>query len=108
VGFAAVGFAHAGLAAEPEPLVVLTDEEMAARVARKRELLQQRQQGGAGRDQGLESSIRSDVNPEAAQNLRARSLVENARASLEKQEELKSRSKAQKRDDLCEMLGRGC
>ena len=29
-------------------------------------------------------------------------------AKWSKQQELKARSKAQKRDDLCEMLGRGC
>ena len=96
-------------------MVMLTDEEMAARVARKRELILQKE--GASKDYqevakdsqaAIESSIRSDINPEAGQNLRSRSLADNARASLAKQDELKSRSKKQKRDDLCEMLGRGC
>ena len=33
---------------------------------------------------------------------------EASRKRQAKQEELKTRNKAQKRDDLCEMLGRGC
>ena len=97
---------------------VLTDEEMEARVARKLELL--RQKDSAGRsppDPGAqqtfnqriyESNIRSDYNPDAAVSLRSRSFVDNAKASLEKQKELQKRDKKQKRDDLCEMLGRGC
>ena len=38
--------------------------------------------------------VRSDINPEASQNLRSKSMVENAKASLEKQEEMKKRDKA--------------
>ena len=109
-------------AAEPEPLRVLTEEEMEARVARKMELLRQRDAAATGRSspamdpgeqqifnqQIYESSIRSDFNPDAGVNLRSRSIIDNAKASLAKQEELKKRDKKQKRDDLCEMLGRGC
>ena len=91
--------------AEEAP-VVLTDEEMAARVARKTELL--RAQSRVGGSAALDSAIRSDVNPEAAINIRSRSVLENAKLALVKQEELKKRDKQQKRDDLCEMLGRGC
>ncbi len=83
---------------------------MAARVARKQELLraQARGGGGGGGNGGMDGYIASDINPEAGVNLRARSAIDNAKIALAKQEELKKRSKAQKRDDLCEMLGRGC
>ena len=40
--------------------------------------------------------------------LRGRSVIDNAKTALAKQDELKKRDKKQKRDDLCEMLGRGC
>mmetsp|Transcript_10393 Transcript_10393/g.13568 ORF Transcript_10393/g.13568 Transcript_10393/m.13568 type:complete len:170 (-) Transcript_10393:48-557(-) len=83
----------------------LTDEEMAARIARKLEL----QKGTYLKNREVSSTeIRSDVNPQAAVNLRSRSTVDNAKIALEKQQELKKRDKMQKRDDLCEMLGRGC
>mmetsp|Transcript_5474 Transcript_5474/g.10419 ORF Transcript_5474/g.10419 Transcript_5474/m.10419 type:complete len:151 (+) Transcript_5474:2-454(+) len=101
---AVTGFPKPSLAAEDN--TVLTDEEMAARVARKMELLQARKSGG-GRLVSA-TDVRSDVNPEAGENLRARSAIENARIAMEKQNEMKNRSKQQKRDDLCEMLGRGC
>ena len=79
--------------------VVLTDEEMAARVARKQELLRRQASGMSSSSRGgLDGYIASDINPEAGANLRSRSVLENAKASLAKQEELKSRSKAQKRD----------
>ena len=92
-----------------EPLIVLTDEEMAARVARKQELLRAKAAGGtASTQRGLDGAIRSDINPDAGVNLRSRSMLENAKATLAKQEELKKRDKKQQRDDLCEMLGRGC
>jgi hypothetical protein len=100
---AAMSFAPAAFADEG---TVLSDEEMAARLARKREL-----QKAASNGQQLmkaASDIRSDVNPEAGTNLRSRSFVDNAKIAMEKQEEMKSRDKAQKREDLCEMLGRGC
>ena len=83
----------------------LTDEEMAARIARKLEL----QKGTYVKNRPVSSTeARSDVNPQAAVNLRSRSTVDNAKIALEKQQELKKRDKMQKRDDLCEMLGRGC
>eukprot|EP00966_Prymnesium_polylepis_P201291 4664024-Prymnesium_polylepis.1 len=84
--------------------VSLSDEEMAARVARKQELLRQR----SGGKTVSSLDIRSDINPESAVALRSRSIIENAKETLAKQEEMKKRNKAQKRDDLCEMLGRGC
>eukprot|EP00584_Thalassiosira_punctigera_P006525 CAMPEP_0172535470 /NCGR_PEP_ID=MMETSP1067-20121228/7465_1 /TAXON_ID=265564 ORGANISM="Thalassiosira punctigera, Strain Tpunct2005C2" /NCGR_SAMPLE_ID=MMETSP1067 /ASSEMBLY_ACC=CAM_ASM_000444 /LENGTH=166 /DNA_ID=CAMNT_0013320403 /DNA_START=8 /DNA_END=508 /DNA_ORIENTATION=+ len=86
---------------------VLSDEEMAARVARKMELLRSAK-SNAGGPAGRATDIRSDVNPEAAANLRSRSAIENAKIAMEKQKEMKSRDQAQKREDLCEMLGRGC
>lgn len=81
---------------------------MAARIARKMELLQKSKSGGGGGPSGSATDIRSDINPEAAVNLRSRSAVENAKIALEKQKELKTRDNAKKREDLCEMLGRGC
>ena len=88
---------------------VLTDEEMAARIARKMELLRaSKSGGGSGGPTGRATDIRSDINPEAAVNLRSRSAIENAKIAMEKQKELKTRDNAQKREDLCEMLGRGC
>ena len=85
---------------------------MAARIARKMELLQKSKAGGSsGGGVGIKSpysDIRSDINPEAAVNLRSRSAVENAKIAMEKQKEMKSRDNAKKREDLCEMLGRGC
>ena len=100
-----------------EDNVALTDDEMAAKVAKKLALLN----GTAGSSGGSNSSsglgadlptgamnIRSDINPEAGQNLRSKTSLENMQLALEKQKELKNRSKTQKRDDLCEMLGRGC
>ena len=97
----------------PIPMKVLTEEEMAARVARKQELLRAKAKGGPkppsdGPPGALDSYIGSDVNPDAAVTLRSRSVLENAQESMRKQDELKNRSKAQKREDLCEMLGRGC
>ena len=88
----------------------LTEEEMEARVARKMELLraQSRRSSAPGGGSALDSYLQSDINPEAGANLRSRGMLENAKASLAKQAEIKTRSKAQKRDDLCEMLGRGC
>lgn len=100
------------------PPRVLTDAEMEARVARKMELLRASSGGpkgsaGAGAANGglasvLDSSARSDYNPDAAVNLRSRSAIENAKLAMSKNEEMKKRDKKQKRDDLCEMLGRGC
>lgn len=85
---------------------------MAARIARKMELLQKSKAGGGGGGGGGMKSpyadIRSDINPDAAVNLRSRSAVDNAKIAIEKQKELKSRDNAKKREDLCEMLGRGC
>lgn len=88
---------------------------MAARIARKMELLNKSKSsggGGGGGGDGLGrepvTDIRSDVNPDAAVNLRSRSAVENAKIAMEKQKEMKARSNTQKREDLCEMLGRGC
>ena len=90
-------------------MVMLTEEEMAARVARKLELQRAAARGDAGSgNRGMESNIRSDINPEASLSLRSRGIVDNAKSSIAKQEELKTRTTAQKRDDLCEMLGRGC
>ena len=86
---------------------VLSDEEMAARIARKMELLQSGK-GPRGPRTVRATDVRSDVNPEASENLRARSAIENAKIAMEKQAEMKNRDKSQKRDDLCEMLGRGC
>lgn len=83
--------------------VILTDEEMKARIARKLEL-----QKGPSSNVRSATDVRSDVNPEAGENLRSRSVLENTKIALEKQEELKRRDKMQKRDDMCEMLGRGC
>lgn len=96
-------------AAEPEPMPIrfLTDEEVAAAVAR-RQLAQQQDIQRGGFASALEGGIRSDYNPEAGANLRSRSFVDNAKATLAKQDELKKRNAKQKRDDLCEMLGRGC
>jgi hypothetical protein len=88
------------MAIEAGPLL-LTDQEMAARVARKMELLRQQSAGTrptASSGSVYEANIRSDFNPVAAVSLR----------SLSKQQELKTRDKKQKRDDMCEMLGRGC
>lgn len=82
--------------------VVLTDEEMAARVRRKQELLARK----AGPQRATDLPL--DYNPEAGVNLRAKSINDNLKESLQKQAELNSRDKKQKRDDLCEMLGRGC
>ena len=94
--------AHAEEAAGP---VVLTEEQMAARVALKQELLRKKAGGPAFVSA---TDVRSDINPEAGANLRARSLEENMRGAIEKQNELKTRGTKQKRDDMCEMLGRGC
>ncbi|KAI2497384.1 hypothetical protein MHU86_17095 [Fragilaria crotonensis] len=102
---------------------VLTEDEMAARVARKLELQRKSRGGGGGgggggstsaaSSAGIPSSaytadIRSDINPEAGTDLRSRSFVENTKIALEKQEEMAKRDKKQKREDMCEMLGRGC
>ena len=105
-----VGGGHfSALADEPIAMVTLTEEEMAARVARKQELLRAQARGGGGTSsRGMDGAMRSDVNPEAAVSLRSKSVIDNAKSSLQKQEELKKRNKAQKREDLCEMLGRGC
>ena len=83
--------------------VTITDEEMAARVRRKQELLRERQ---LGLIKGTD--LPPDYNPEAGANLRAKSIGQNLKESLEKQKELKQRKPSLKRDDLCEMLGRGC
>ena len=94
-----------------EELIMLTDEQMAARVARKQELLRAQSQGSSyGRlpSGSLDGAIRSDINPDAAVAMKSRSVLDNARLALDKQEEMKKRDKKQKRDDLCEMLGRGC
>lgn len=100
--------------------MALTDDEMAAKVAKKLALLNGTAGGGSSGGSGAGSSglgadlptgamnIRSDINPEAGQNLRSKTSLENMQLALEKQKELKNRSKTQKRDDLCEMLGRGC
>ena len=88
---------------------VLSDAEMEARIKRKMELLAAKKSGsGAPAPRGLVTDTRSDVNPDAAVNLRSRSAIENAKIAMDKQKELQNRDKAQKREDLCEMLGRGC
>jgi len=81
---------------------------MSARVARKQELLRAAKSGGGKSPSGSATDIRSDVNPDAAVNLRSRSAIENAKIAMQKQKEMKTRDTAQKREDLCEMLGRGC
>mmetsp|Transcript_19260 Transcript_19260/g.31927 ORF Transcript_19260/g.31927 Transcript_19260/m.31927 type:complete len:155 (-) Transcript_19260:406-870(-) len=105
----AAAFLTAGLppAQAADDNQVLSDEEMAARVARKMELLQAGK-GPRGARPIRATDVRSDVNPEAGESLRARSAVDNAKIAMEKQAEMKNRDKAQKREDLCEMLGRGC
>ena len=119
-GFAAslgVAFVPASAIAED---FVMSDEEK-ARVQRKMELLRAKSGGAPApkpsidaqtgmqmNQQFFESNMRSDYNPEAAAALRSRSFVENAKATLASQEELKKRDKKQKREDMCEMLGRGC
>ena len=75
---------------------VLSDEEMEARIARKMELLRSAKSSTDG-PKGKATDIRSDINPEAAVNLRSRSAIENAKIAMEKQQELKNRDKAQKR-----------
>ena len=61
--------------------IVLTEAEMAARVARKQELLK-RQSAGASSFAGAGAlEIRSDVNPDAAVNLRSRSVLDNAKVA---------------------------
>lgn len=108
VGLAGVMLTPGSAVAEGDN-VILTEEEMAARIARKMEL-----QRKASRGESLTPSsaytadIRSDVNPEAGVDLRSRSFVENTKIAISKQEEMNKRDKQQKRDDLCEMLGRGC
>mmetsp|Transcript_19415 Transcript_19415/g.29393 ORF Transcript_19415/g.29393 Transcript_19415/m.29393 type:complete len:148 (+) Transcript_19415:124-567(+) len=92
--------------AKAEEGVALTEEEMAARIAKKQELLRRAKSGEA--PPAAASDIRSDVNPSAGVNLRNRSLAENAKNALDKQKEMEKRDKRQKREDLCEMLGRGC
>ena len=96
-------------AAEPEPMPIrfLTDDE-AADAARTRQLAQQQDIQRGGFASTLSGGIRSDYNPEAGANLRSRSMVDNAKSTLAKQDEMKKRKSKQKRDDLCEMLGRGC
>jgi hypothetical protein len=89
----------------------LTDEEMAARIAKKMALkakVGKPAADGADAIPSTAAAIRSDVNPAAAVSLRSRSLAENAKTSLSKQQEMSARDKKQKREDLCEMLGRGC
>ncbi|KAL7434665.1 hypothetical protein ACHAXM_004206 [Skeletonema potamos] len=108
IGAAAAFFTPSQNANAAEDNQVLSDEEMAARIARKMELLQKSKSGGGEGASGRATDIRSDVNPEAAVSLRSRSAVENAKIALEKQKELKMRDNAKKREDLCEMLGRGC
>jgi hypothetical protein len=86
----------------------LSDEDMAARIARKKEL---KSMPPASRGQSqfpTGSDIRSDINPEAGGNLRSRTFVENTKIAVAKQDELKNRNKKQKAQDMCEMLGRGC
>ena len=87
---------------------VLSDEEMAARIARKMELLNKSKSGGGGGRTVSATEVRSDINPEAAANLRSRTALENAKIAMDKQKEMNNRDNAQKREDLCEMLGRGC
>ncbi len=93
---------HASVAFADEP-VVLTDEEMAARVALKQELLRRKSGGG-----GMPITSEPDYNPAAGVNLRSRSIGENFLIEKEKQDEYKKRDKMQRRDDMCELLGRGC
>jgi len=112
-GWTSAALGTAGLVSHPlmtpaaEENVAISDEEMAARVARKQALLKSGKGAGGNLPVGA-TDIRSDFNPEASTNLRSRSVIENAKIAVEKQSEMKSRNKAQKRDDLCEMLGRGC
>ena len=54
------------------------------------------------------ANIRSDINPEAGENLRKMTLEQNLKRSQAIQSSIKNRSTAEKREDLCEMLGRGC
>jgi LPS O-antigen subunit length determinant protein (WzzB/FepE family) len=82
-------------------------EEEKARIARKMELLEA-SKSGKREVVSSAAAIRSDINPDAAVSLRSRSALENTKIAMEKQKELKNRNKAQKREDLCEMLGRGC
>ena len=115
---AAASFSATPALADETAPRVLTDEEMEARVARKMELLRAASKGGSaprassaansGLAGSLESNMRNDFNPDAAVQLRSRSMVDNAKVAMAKQDELKKRDKKQKRDDLCEMLGRGC
>merc|ERR1712157_74794 len=84
----AVGVGFGGVAVQPslaaEDSVALTDEEMAARVAKMKELRNGKKSNGQ-KEQG--------INPEAGANLRSRSALENAKLALQKQKELKNRDK---------------
>ena len=115
-GWAAAGAGAASLAFLATPTLVnadegqavLSDDEMAARIAYKQALKSGKSPKGRDAIPATASDIRSDVNPDAGVNLRSRSLGENAKNAMEKQKEMKGRNKSQKREDLCEMLGRGC
>ena len=102
-----VGVPVASSAAEP-------DEAEAARIARKLELQKKSMAGGAAppaesayrRDGQLPDdalNVRSDFNPEAGQNLRSRTLSQSYDLEKRREKEYK-----RTRDDLCEVLGRGC
>mmetsp|Transcript_7020 Transcript_7020/g.10346 ORF Transcript_7020/g.10346 Transcript_7020/m.10346 type:complete len:153 (-) Transcript_7020:455-913(-) len=108
IGVGSTAFLPVATAYAAEDNQALTDEEMAARIARKMELLKAQKANSGGPARGLATDIRSDVNPDAAANLRSRSAIENAKIAMEKQKEIKNRGNTQKREDLCEMLGRGC
>ena len=62
---------------------------------------------GLPTEQALQN-IRSDINPDAGVNLRKATLEENMKRNKAAQASLKNRSSLEKREDLCEMLGRGC
>ncbi len=81
-----------------QEILLLTDEELRERTRQKLEKAQQSRGGDAP----------LDYNPEAGVNLRAKTIEQNLKESLAKQAELKKRDTKQKREDLCEMLGRGC
>ena len=79
---------------------MLTEEEMAVRVARKQELLRQQSARQTGGSNGFDLGSRTDINPDAGVNLRARSLSDNLKTSLAKQEELKKLAEATDDDYL--------
>mmetsp|Transcript_83320 Transcript_83320/g.130072 ORF Transcript_83320/g.130072 Transcript_83320/m.130072 type:complete len:195 (+) Transcript_83320:37-621(+) len=108
IGFAAAPvYAQVGADMPPEMMGRQMLNEMETKTTQMRELTPEELKAKrAKRRKG--KAVDPDNNPDAGINMRGRSYVENTKRAMEFNERLNKMSEKEKKEELCEMLGRGC